>query len=158
METDMRLYKKHPTLFRTVFLIGLTNLVIALFTLFDSPRASISFTRITSIPFFHQPAFWIVIFGLAGIMCMHGAFTSKYAMARVGLVLSAAIGSFLAIGFWLSYFSANIVGISAPVIWMFYTIICIINSSEPDMNPLSAVLQQDIHRTLLKGEHEKEKE
>lgn len=142
------LSRKHPTLFKSVLLVACSNLIIAGFTLFDSPRASLSFTRITSIALVHEPLFWFTAFFIAGVICLHGALTTKYSMARAGLIMSAAIGAFLALGFWLSYFSANIVGISAPVIWSFYTLICIINSSEPMVNPLSAALQQDIHKTL----------
>lgn len=153
----LSLSRKHPNLFKMILLVAVCNLIIAGFTLFDSPRASLSFTRITSITVFHEPAFWYISFGLAGILCLIGALTTKYTLARVGLIISAAIGGFLALGFWLSYFTAaKSVGISAPVIWTFYTLICIINSSEPSVNPLSAVLQQDIHKTLSTKKHAKE--
>lgn len=148
-----QLWQKHPNLFKTILLIGISNMIIAGFTLFDSPRASLSFMRITSIGIVHQAYFWYVLFFIASILCLHGALTTKYLMARIGLVFSAAIGGFLALGFWLSYFSARVVGISAPVIWSFYTIICIINSSEPTINPLSVALQQDIHKTLVTEQH-----
>ncbi len=150
---QVSLRKKHPNLFRTILLTGVCNLTIAGFTLFDSPKASLSFIRITSISLVHHATFWYVAFFIAGLLCMHGALTTKYIMARLGLILSAAIGGFLAIGFWLAYFSTGTVGISAPVIWTFFTIICIINSSEPTINPLSVALQQDIHKTLATEEH-----
>lgn len=155
MSTVPPLRKRHPNLFKTILLVGVSNLIIATFTLLDSPRAAISFTRITSIAFVHHPKFWFVLFFIAALMCLHGALTPKYQMARVGLVLSAAIGGFLAIGFWISYFSTGTIGVSAPVIWSFYTLVCIINSSEPTVNPLSVVLQQDIHKTLSGEKHTK---
>lgn len=154
MDAKPSLSKKHPNLFKSVLLVGICNLIIAGFTLFDSPRASLSFTRITSIAVVHQPSFWYIAFGIAGVLCLIGSLTTKYQLARVGLVLSAAIGAFLALGFWLSYFSAvKSVGISAPVIWTFFTLVCIINSNEPTVNPLSVVLQQDIHKTLSTEQH-----
>lgn len=148
MTSQVRLRIKHPNLFKMILLVGISNLVIAMFTAFDSPRASTSFTRIASIDLVHRPSFWVVIFLVSGLMCLAGACSTKYQYARFGLILSAAVGSFLALGFWLSYFSIGTVGISAPVIWTFYSIVCIIYSSEPSVNPLSALLQQDIHSTI----------
>jgi len=153
---SVALRNKHPNLFRTILLVAVSNLMIAAFMILDSPRASISFTRITNIALVHMPIFWITFFGISGIMCMHGALTTKYVVARIGLVLSAGIGAFLALGYWLSYFSTHAVGISAPVIWTFYALICIINSSEPSINPLSVALQQEIHKTLATDEHKED--
>lgn len=153
-----KLRHRHPNLFKTILVVGLSNLVIAGFTLFNSPKASISFTRITSISLVHQSYFWYILFFFAAVLCLFGALTTKYILARIGLIFSAAIGGFLALGFWLSYFSAGVIGISAPVIWTFYTLICIINSSEPTVNPLSAVLQQNIHTTIMNEVHTKELE
>lgn len=154
MEAKPPLSKKHPNLFKSILLVAICNLVIAGFTFFDSPRASLSFTRISSIALVHQPAFWYTTFAVAGVLCLLGSITPKYQFARVGLVFSAAIGAFLALGFWLSYFTAvKSVGVSAPVIWTFYTLVCIINSNEPTVNPLSVVLQQDIHQTLSTEQH-----
>jgi hypothetical protein len=154
-DVEVKLWRKHPTLFKTILLIAISNLLISAFTLFDSPKASLSFTRITTIGALHSPAFWYISFAFTGVFCLHGALTSKYFMARVGLALSSALGGFLAIGFWLSYFtSPKAVGISAPVVWSFYTLICIINSAEPAANPLSATLQQNIHKTIAKDRGE----
>jgi hypothetical protein len=147
------LLKRHPNLFKTIMAIGVSNLVIAIFTMVDSDRASISFKRITSIELIHQPWFWIAAFVLAAGFCIYGALSTKYQMAKIGLVLSAAMGAFLALGFWVSYFTTGTIGISAPVVWTFYALICIINSSEPNVNPLSVALQQDIHKTIATENH-----
>jgi hypothetical protein len=148
------LHKKHPNLFRMILLVAVSNLTIASFVALDSPKASISFTRILSIGLVHHPIFWVTLFTVSGILLLLGSFgCNKYMFARIGLVMSAGIGSFLALGFWLSYFSGNVVGVSAPVIWTFYTFVCIINSSEPTVNPLSATLQQNIHTTLQDETH-----
>lgn len=148
-----QLARKHPNLFKTILLVGTSNLLIALFEILDPKRASISFNRITSIALVHRPAFWATLFTVAAAFCLGGIFTHKYQLARVGLMISAAIGAFLSIGFWVSYFSTSVIGISAPIIWTFYALICIINSSEPTANPLSAALQQDIHQTLATERH-----
>lgn len=150
----MPLARLHPNLFRVIMGIAGVNIVMAALLLSDSPERLINFRRLPEQGIVPPLSFWAIMFGIAGIAIIYGALKKgAYKWARRGLIVSAAVGGFWAFGFTLQYFAGTILGISGPLLWSFYTYIAIAATNEPALNPLSAALQQDIHKTLHDSSH-----
>lgn len=150
----MPLFKHHPNLFRVLVGIAVVNIIMAIMLINDDPQRLINFRRLPEQGIVPPLSFWAFLFGMAGLMILVGAFLrGRYAWARRGLIISAAVGGFWAFGFIIQYMQGTILGISAPLLWSFYTYICITATNEPSLNPLSAVLQQDISTTLQNDSH-----
>lgn len=133
--------KSHPTLFKLVCTLAAVNLIISIFLILGSPQALINFSRFpeTGIvpPLYVYSIGWII----AAWMLMHGLKgNSSYRWTRRGLTLSAMIGGFWAFGFWTSFITGRILGISAPLLWSFYSAVCVVITGEPAINPLSVLI------------------
>lgn len=143
----------HPNLLRINGAIAFVNFVMAILLFVDDPQRLINFRRLPESGIVPPLPFWGVLFGFAGLLIVIGIVRNWTSWTRQGLVISSAIGGFWAFGFIIQYWSGTILGISAPLLWLFYTYIAITATKEPFVNPLSAALQQDIHTTLHNDVH-----
>ena len=144
----------HPNLFKTLLSIVFVNLSIGVLLMTGEVQNLIGFTKLPKDGIIPPLPFWGFVFIIAGLLiCIGIARKKNYKFTRLGLTISAAIGGFWAFGFVINYLTGAIHGISAPILWAFYTLICMTVSKEPDANPLSVVLQKDIHETLQNKSH-----
>lgn len=145
---------RHPNLFKTLLAIVFVNFLVGGALIFGDPRELLGFSKLPTAGIIPPLGFWGIVFVITGLMILIGATTTRvYRLARYGLIVSAAVGAFWGFGFIIQFYVHNGVGISPPILWIFYTMICITASSEPTANPLSQVLQNDIHTTLQTKEH-----
>lgn len=145
---------RHPNLFKTLMAIVFVNFLIGVALIFGTPQDLLGFSKLPAAGIITPLGFWGIIFIVTGLMILIGSLkTSFYKVTRMGLIASAAVGGFWGFGFVIQFYVHNGVGISPPILWIFYSMICITASSEPTANPLSQVLQNDIHTTLQTKEH-----
>lgn len=142
------LAKRHPNLFLYLLAIVFANFMLAYFLNTGSPQQLINFAKLPEKGIIPPLWFWGDIFGVAGVLILVGALSKYYRFARWGLIISAGIGFFWGYGFIINFLTGDIRGITAPVMWPFYVMMCIITSREPTANPLSAALQNDIRSTI----------
>lgn len=140
---------KHPNLFKMLMLIVGVNLIISIALITFPPLTLIAFRQLPERGIIPPLWFWGIIFGVAGLTILYGVLSNKFRWTRRGLIASSAVGSFWSFGFIMQFIAGTIPGISAPLLWTFYTGICIITAGEPAVNPLSALLSKDIHDTLV---------
>lgn len=149
----IKMAKTHPNLLRITGAIAFVNFVMGILLAIDDPQRLINFRRLPESGIVPPLPFWGAVFFVAGLLLTYGLIRNKPNWTRQGLVVSAAVGGFWAFGFIIQYYSGDILGISAPLLWTFYTYIAITATKEPFVNPLSAALQQDIHTTLQSARH-----
>lgn len=139
---------RHPNLFKTLLSIVFVNFTIAFFLVTGEAQNLINFSKIPDQGIVPPLWAWAIGFFVAGLFVLGGVFTKYYRLTRYGLTMCAGIGAFWAFGFIINYLTGEIRGISAPILWTFYTLICMTVASEPAANPLSATLQHDIKATM----------
>ncbi len=139
---------RHPNLFKTLLSIVFVNFAIAFFLLTGEAQNLINFSKIPEKGIVPPLWVWAIVFAISGGLILSGILSKYYRLARYGLVMCAGLGAFWAFGFVINYLTGDIKGISAPILWTFYTLICMTASNEPAANPLSATLQHDIRATM----------
>lgn len=138
------LKQAHSTLFWLLVVMAAMLLVLAGFLIFEDGDKVIAYTRSRPdrqlIPL---PA-WGTLFAINALLFLRGAFSRNggYKWARYGLIYGAILGGYWAAGFWLVFLQGTILGVSAPVLWTMYCLICVVLCKEPAINPVTLALMQ----------------
>jgi len=137
--------KTHPTLFKLITLLAVTNFAISVFLIFGDAQALINFNKFPEGGIFPPLWFYASMWTLAGFWLLYGLKgNGGYKWTRRGLTLSGMVGGFWAFGFWTSFVSGTILGVSAPLLWSMYSAFCVIMTGEPVINPLAAVVSNNL--------------